>query len=79
MWINDDGKIVALEKRRDNEVVKFMTEFLKNNLQTGIPKGLQSDFRKGVEITIGNKNLSKSIKEAIFDLISTDDSIFHTN
>jgi len=79
MWINDDGKIVALEKRRHNEVVKFMTEFLKNNLQTGIPKGLQSDFRKGVEITIGNKNLSKSIKEAIFDLISTDDSIFHTN
>ncbi len=79
MWINDDGKIVALEKRRHNEVVKFMTEFLKNNLQTGIPKGLQSDFRKGVEITIGNKNLSKSIKEAISDLISIDDSIFHTN
>lgn len=79
MWINDDGKIVSLEKRRHNEVVKFMTEFLKNNLQTGIPKGLQSDFRKGVEITIGNKNLSKSIKEAILDLISTDGSIFHTN
>ncbi|MEC4849075.1 MAG: CCA tRNA nucleotidyltransferase [Nitrosarchaeum sp.] len=79
MWINDDGKIIALEKRRHNEVVKFMTELLKNNLQTGIPKGLQSDFRKGVEITIGNKNLSKSIKEAVLDLISTDDSIFHTN
>ena len=79
MWINDDGKIIALEKRRQNEVVKFMTELLKNNLQTGVPKGLQNDFKKGVKITVGNKNLSKSIKEAISDLISTDDSIFHSN
>lgn len=79
MWINDDGKIIALEKRRHNEVVKFMTELLKNNLQTGVPKGLQSDFKKGVTITVGNKNLSKSIKEAILNLISTDDSIFHSN
>jgi tRNA nucleotidyltransferase (CCA-adding enzyme) len=79
MWINDDGKIVALEKRRHNEVVKFMMELLKNNLQTGIPKGLQSDFKKGVKITVGNKNLSKSIKEAILDLVTTDDSIFHSN
>jgi len=79
MWINDDGKIIALEKRRQNEVVKFMTELLKNNLQTGVPKGLQNDFKKGVKITVGNKNLSKSIKEAILDLISTDDSIFHSN
>ena len=79
MWINDDGKIIALEKRRQNEVVKFMTELLRNNLQTGVPKGLQNDFKKGVKITVGNKNLSKSIKEAILDLISTDDSIFHSN
>ncbi|PIY88856.1 MAG: CCA tRNA nucleotidyltransferase [Nitrosopumilales archaeon CG_4_10_14_0_8_um_filter_34_8] len=79
MWINDDGEIIALEKRRQNEVVKFMTELLKNNLQTGVPKGLQNDFKKGVKITVGNKNLSKSIKEAILDLISTDDSIFHSN
>jgi len=79
MWINDDGKIVAFEKRRHNEVVKFMMELLKNNLQTGIPKGLQNDFKKGVKITVGNKNLSKSIKEAILDLITTDDSIFHSN
>ena len=79
MWINDDGEIIALEKRRQNEVVKFMTELLRNKLQTGVPKGLQNDFKKGVKITVGNKNLSKSIKEAILDLISTDDSIFHSN
>jgi len=56
-----------------------MTELLKNNLQTGIPKGLQSDFKKGFRVFVSNKNLSKSIKEAISDLISTDDTIFHFN
>jgi tRNA nucleotidyltransferase (CCA-adding enzyme) len=79
MWISDDKKIISLEKRRHNDVVKFMTELLKNNLQTGIPKGLQSDFQKGFRIFIGNKNLSKSIKEVISEMISTDDTIFHSN
>lgn len=79
MWINDDGKIIALEKRRQSEIVKFMAELLKNNLQAGVPKGLQDDFKKGVKITVGDKNLSKSIKEAVLDIISTDDSIFHSN
>ena len=77
MWINDDKKIISLEKRKYNEVVKFMIELLKNNLQTGIPKGLQDDFKKGFRVSIGNKNLSKSIKEAISDLISTDGTLFH--
>jgi len=77
MWINDDKKIISLEKRKYNDVVKFMTELLKNNLQTGIPKGLQDDFKKGFRVSVGNKNLSKSIKEAISDLISTDGTLFH--
>src|SRR3989338_2849280 len=33
MWINDDKKIISLEKRKYSHVVKFMTELLKNNLQ----------------------------------------------
>jgi len=79
MWIGDDKRIISLEKRKYNDVVKFMTELLKNNLQTGISKGLQSDFKKGFRVSVGNKNLSKSIKEAISDLISTDGAIFHSN
>ena len=40
-----------------------MSEFLKNNLQTGIPKGLRSWFLKhGFKITVGEKDC-KSIKE----------------
>ena len=76
MWI-DDKKIVSLEKRKHSQAIKFMTELL--NLQTVIPKGLQDDFNKGFKVSIGSKNLSKSIKEAVSDLISTDGKIFHIN
>jgi tRNA nucleotidyltransferase (CCA-adding enzyme) len=79
MWINSDRKIVSLEKRKNPEAVKFLSQFLKNNLQTGIPKGLQSDFKKGFKVFLGTKNLTKSIKEVSKDLISTDDTIFHFN
>jgi len=79
MWINNAGKIVSLEKRKDFEVVKFLSNFLKNNLQSGIPKGLQGDFKKGVKISLGTKNLPKSLKEVIKDLISTDETIFSNN
>lgn len=77
MWISDNKKIITLEKRRHNEVVKFVKELLTNNLQISIPKGLQNDLKKGFTVFTGNKNLSKSIKEEVSDLISTDDAIFH--
>jgi tRNA nucleotidyltransferase (CCA-adding enzyme) len=79
MWINSDKKIISIEKRKFNDVVKFTNEFIKKNLQTGIPKGLQNDFKKGFKVFVGNRNLSKSIKEANLDLISTDGTIFYFN
>jgi tRNA nucleotidyltransferase (CCA-adding enzyme) len=79
MWIGEDKKIISLENRKHNDAVKFTVELLKNNLQTGMPKGLQDDFKRGFKVFVGNKNLSKSIKEAISDLVSTDDTIFPSN
>ncbi len=79
MWIDDDSKIVSLEKRKHNEAVKYIKEFLKNNLQTGIPKGLQKDLKKGFRISLGGGNLRKSIKEVALDLILTDEKIFYSN
>jgi tRNA nucleotidyltransferase (CCA-adding enzyme) len=79
MWIGNNRKIISLEKRKHTEAVKFIKEFLRKNLQTGIPKGLQSDFKRGFSVSTGNKNLSKSIKEAASDLISTDGTILHFN
>jgi len=79
MWIDDDKKINLLETRKHNDGVKFLIELLKNNLQTGISKGLQNDFKNGFKVFAGSKNLSKSIKEANLDLISSDDRIFYSN
>jgi len=79
MWINDDRKIISLEKRKNFEAVKFLSEFLKHNLQTGIPKGLQDDFKNGFKIFLGSKGLPKSIKKVVNELTSTDDTAFYFN
>ena len=56
-----------------------MKEFLKKNLQAYIPKNLQSDFKRGFTISIGNEKLSKSIKEEAAELISVDGTLLHFN
>jgi tRNA nucleotidyltransferase (CCA-adding enzyme) len=79
MWVGNNGKIISLEKRKYVDATRFMSEFLKKNLQTCIPKGLQSDFKRGYKISVGKKNLSKSIKEAASELISTDGTLIYFN
>ncbi|RMW39164.1 MAG: CCA tRNA nucleotidyltransferase [Nitrosopumilus sp.] len=79
VWVGNNKKIISLEKRKQVDAGKFMTGFLKNNLQTGIPKGLQADFKRGFKINIGEKGLSKSIKEVASELISTDGTFLHFN
>lgn len=79
MWIGKNKKITSIEKRKHNDAAKFITEFLKNNLQTGMPKGLISDFKRGFKVSYGNKSLSKSIKEAANELVSTDATFLYFN
>jgi len=79
VWIGDERKVISLEKRIHSDAESFMTEFLKKNLRVGIPKGLQSDFKQGFKISVGNKNLSKSIKEEAAELISVDGTLLHFN
>jgi tRNA nucleotidyltransferase (CCA-adding enzyme) len=79
VWIGNDRKIIALEKRKESDAVSFMIQFLRKNLQICIPKGLQSDLKRGFKVSIGNKNLSKSIKEAANELISTNGTFLHFN
>lgn len=79
MWIGNNKKIVSIEKRKYTDAAKFLTGFLKDNLQTGMPKGLLSDFKCGFNISYGNKSLSKSIKEAANELVSTDASLLYFN
>lgn len=77
MWVKKNNRIISLEKRKHTNAVKFMKEFLKDNLKTGVPKGLHSDFKKGFKISVGDTKLSKSIKETAGELISTDGALLY--
>ena len=79
VWVGNNRKIISLEKRKHIDAVSFMKEFLKKNLQVGIPKGLQNDFKRGFKVFVGNKTLSKSIKEEVAELISVDGTLLHFN
>ena len=77
MWINEEGKIQSLQKRASDDVKLFLRGILKNNLKnSGIPKGLTKDFKKGIKIIDGNKVSTKSIKEAIANIAITDETVF---
>jgi len=77
MWINDEGKMQSLQKRKHSDVKLFLRDILKNNLKnSGIPKGLEKDFKKGVKIIDASKVSTKSIKEAITDITVTDETVF---
>ena len=77
MWINEEGKIQSLQKRKYDDVKLFLQDILKNNLKnSGIPNGLEKDFKKGVKIIDANKVSTKSIKEAIVNIAITDETIF---
>ena len=79
VWVGNNRKIISLEKRKHTDAANFMKEFLKKNLQVGIPKGLQNDFKRGFKVFLGNKTLSKSIKEEAAELISVDGTLLHFN
>lgn len=80
MWVGKNKKILSLEKRKFSTVKSFLDNVLKNQLnKSGIPKGLENDLKKGYKIITGKKVLSKSIKEAVSELVSTNGAIFSSN
>ena len=77
MWISEEGKIQSLQKRKHDDVKSFLRDILKNNTKnSGIPNGLEKDFKKGVKIIDATKVSTKSIKEAIVNIAVTDEAIF---
>jgi len=53
MWINEEGKMQSLQKRKHDDVKLFLRDILKNNLKnSGIPNGLEKDLKKGVKIIL---------------------------
>lgn len=78
MWIGKNKRITVLKERQYTDAVELMRVFL-NNSKKNIPKGLQSDLEEGFAVSIGKKNLTKSIKEAASELISIDDAFTYFN
>ena len=77
MWINEEGKIQSLQKRKHDDVKLFLRDVLQGNLKnSGIPNGLEKDFKKGVKIVDASKVSTKSIKEAVTNIAITDETIF---
>ena len=79
VWVGNNRKIISLEKRKHTNLESFMKEFLKKNLEIGRPKGPEKDFKGGFKVFLGNKTLSKSIKEEVAELISVDGTLLHFN
>ena len=78
MWIDEKGKIKSLQKRKYDDAILFLKNLLKNNLKnSGIPRGLEKDFKIGVKIISATKVSNKSIKETIANIAVTDETIFH--
>ncbi len=76
MWIGEEGKIHSLQKRTHVDAALFLKDLIKKNLvRSGVPVGLKNDIRK-FKLAKGNKITSKSIKEAVLELVSTDETIF---
>jgi tRNA nucleotidyltransferase (CCA-adding enzyme) len=76
MWINEEGKVHSLQKRPHVDAVSFLNYLIKKNLEkSGVPAGLKDDIKR-FKLVTGNKVTSKSIKEAISELVSTDETIF---
>lgn len=79
LWITHDRRVCALDKRQYNDAKKFLSYLLSKNLNnSGIPAGLKSDIKK-FKIITGNMKTSKSIKEAIAEIASTDEVLFSSN
>lgn len=77
MWVNTNGRIHSLQKRNQDDARLFLQDLLKNHLdKTGIPKGLKPDLKKGFKIFSASKVTSKFIKEALTELVTTNNAMF---
>jgi len=79
-WIDEDGRVLSMQKREFEDASKFLEHLLKKNLtKSGIPSGIIPDITHGFRILRGDQPVSKSIKKALADVTTTDELIFGAN
>ena len=79
MWVNDDGKVCSLQKRPQSDALLLVRDLLKKNIEkSGISAGLKEDITR-FNLVLGSKITSKSIKEAMAKLVSTDETVFSSS
>ena len=65
MWTDKEGKLQSLQTRRYENAKTYLNDLIKNHIgQSGIPKGLRNDFKKGFKITSGKTNKANLLKRA---------------
>ena len=80
MWTDKEGKLQSLQTRRYENAKAYLNDLIKNHMNdSGIPKGLRTDFKAGFQIKSGKDKQSTSVKKSISKLITTDDTAFSTN
>ena len=80
MWTDKEGKLQSLQTRRYENAKSYINDLIKNHMNdSGIPKGLRTDFKAGFQIKSGKDKQSTSVKKSISKLITTDDTAFSTN
>jgi len=80
LWISNDARILAIVNNKFTDARVFLKSLLTKNISTsGVAKGLMNDLNKGFDIYTGNRlgRIRESfIKEAINDLVATDEFAF---
>lgn len=77
MWVDENSKILSLQQRPQHDAKLLLQYLLKKNLSSsGIPSGLVSDIKRGFKVLNGRQAVSKSIKKALSELITTDGLVF---
>ena len=80
MWADKDGKLKTLQTRRYENAKSYLSDLIKNHIgESGIPKGLRTDFKNGFKIANGKDKQNKSVKKSISKMITTDDTTFSAN
>ena len=77
MWVGPGGRITSLEAREFTDAAPFLKDMLGNG-RICIPKGLVADLGNGFRVFPGTGRASKSVKEVIKGLVSTDDAFVCT-